>query len=350
MITALQLIEKFPTLLNGNLEKDIECTTIASPENFKSGDIVVSDDDKVLANVMQSSEMPGLIITSETLADKLSITIPILTSTNPRLVHAFIKQLLNDYDKTDPEWDQVHSSSIIHSSTKIPDSCRIGPNVIIGANVSLGENIVIRSNSVIEHDCVIGNDCTVHSQVNIGYGSLIGERVIIRSGAVIGNEGFGFVPDDNNHYHRVPHTGFVEIQDDVQIGPNCNIDRGTYGSTLIKRGCKLDSLCHIAHNVVLGENCILVSQCGIAGSTVVGDRVILSGQTGVLDHIKIADDAVLVHRAGVIADIPEKGMWAGLPPKPMKEYMRNLRANKRTEKKIARLEETISELKTMIDK
>ena len=348
MITALQLIKKFPALLSGNLEKDIECTTIASPEKFNSGDIIACDDDKILASAMEKSEKPGLIITNKLLAENIPATIPTLVSSNPRLAHAFIKQLLNDYDRTDPEWEKIHPSAVIHSSTNIPDSCRIGPNVIIGSNVSLGENIVIRSNSVIEHDCVIGDDCTVHAQVNIGYGSRIGERVIIRSGAVIGNEGFGFVPDENNHYHRVPHTGFVDIQDDVQIGPNCNVDRGTYGPTLIKRGCKLDSLCHIAHNVVLGENCILVSQCGIAGSTIVGDRVILSGQTGVLDHLNIADDAILVHRAGVIADIPEKGMWAGLPPKPIKEYMRNLRASKRLEKKLARLEETIEELKTKL--
>ena len=199
---------------------------------------------------------------------------------------------------------------------------------------------------MIERDVEIGNDCTIHSQANIGYGSKLGNRVIIRSGAVVGNEGFGFAKDENNHYHRVPHTGYVEIQDDVQIGSNCNIDRGTYGATLIKRGCKIDGLCHIAHNVVLGENCILVSQCGIAGSTIVGDRVILSGQTGVLDHLKIADDAVLIHRAGVIQDIPTGGIWGGLPPKPMKEHMKRNNSYKTLEKKIAKLEEKISELKS----
>ena len=214
----------------------------------------------------------------------------------------------------------------------------------------IGENSVVRSNVVIEHNSRIGNDCTIHSQVNIGYASQIGDRVIIRSGATIGGEGFGFAPDENKKYHRVPHTGFVEIHDDVHIGSNSNVDRGTYGKTLLKRGSKLDSLVHIAHNVELGEDCIMVSQAGIAGSTTVGNRVIISGQIGILDHLKVCDDVVLVHRAGVTADITEKGVWAGLPAKPMKEYVKSLNTDKRLSKKIKMLEKEIETLTKMIEK
>lgn len=347
MITAQQLLEQFPVLLNSEnsaVSLDKQLNNISSPDNFNTGDIIVCEKKDVLESLVNKDKLPGLIITNKELIDSIPKTISCLESPNPRLAHAFIKEMLNDYDRTDPEWEQVHPSAIIHPSTTLPEDCRVGPHVVIGANVSLGKNVVVRSNSVIEHDCVIGDDCTIHSQANIGYGSHLGNRVIIRSGAVIGNEGFGFAQDESKKYHRVPHTGYVEIQDDVQIGSNCNIDRGTYGATLIKRGTKIDGLCHIAHNVVLGENCILVSQCGIAGSTIVGDRVILSGQTGVLDHLKIADDAILVHRAGVIQDIPEKGVWAGLPPKPMREHMKRANSYKTLEKKIIKLEEKIAEL------
>ncbi len=346
MISAQQLLEQLPALLTGETKTEQQFTQISSPDNFQAGDIIICEDSNILANLKDATILPGLVISNPDTINHVPKNIPTLTSSNPRLAHAFIKQMLNDYDRTDPDWERIHPSSVIHNSTQLPDDCRVGPHAVIGANVQIGKNVVIRSNSVIERDVEIGNDCTIHSQANIGYGSKLGNRVIIRSGAVVGNEGFGFAKDENNHYHRVPHTGYVEIQDDVQIGSNCNIDRGTYGATLIKRGCKIDGLCHIAHNVVLGENCILVSQCGIAGSTIVGDRVILSGQTGVLDHLKIADDAVLIHRAGVIQDIPTGGIWGGLPPKPMKEHMKRNNSYKTLEKKIAKLEEKISELKS----
>lgn len=352
MITSQQLLEQFPTLLNGKIAAGIEFHQLSSPENFDAGDIIVCENKDILKNFTnnQTLKSPGLIITNQKLIDIIPEQIPSLVSPNPRLVHAFLKQQLNEYQHTDAEWEQVHPSAVIHPSTKLPRDCRVGPNVVIGANVRLGKNIMIRSNSVIEHSVEIGDDSTIHSQVNIGYGSKIGKRVIIRPGSIIGNEGFGFAKDEKNQYHRVPHTGYVDIQDDVQIGSNCNIDRGTYKATVIKRGCKLDTLSHIAHNVVLGENSVVSSQCGIAGSTVIGDRAIISGQTGILDHINIPDDVVLVHRAGVITDIPEKGMWAGLPAKPMREYVKNLNTNKRTDKKIAQLEETIANLQEQLNK
>ncbi len=349
MIKASELLKKFPELLSGKLNSDVQCSGIASPENFRSGDLIVCDSESPLKNLSSSSLKPSLVITHSSLLDIVPNDIPSLGTTNPRLAHALIKQMLNDYDKTDSEWAAIHPTAVIHETASIHKSCRIGPNAVIGANVVLAEGTIVRSNSSIEHDSVLGKNCTIHSQVNIGYGSQIGNNVIIHAGTVIGNEGFGFAPDQNKHLHRVPHTGYVEIHDDVQIGSNCNIDRGTYEKTTIKRGSKIDALCHIAHNVVIGEDCILVAQSGIAGSTTIGNRVILSGHTAILDHLKIADDVTLVHRAGVTADITEKGMWGGTPAKPMKEYVKGLSTGKRLEKKIARFEQTISELKIILD-
>ncbi len=346
MIKASQLLHDFSDLLQGSIDEDIVCTGIGSPNCFTHGNVIVCNNEQALISVADNSETkPSLIITSSDFveAGKVPANIPILTSHNTRLAHALIKQRLNDYDNTDSEWDRIHSSATIHPSAKIASSCRIGPHVVIGANVIIGEHSIVRSNSVIEHDSVIGKNSCINSLVNVGYGSKIGDRVIVRSGVAIGNEGFGWAPDDDNHYHRVPHTGYVEIHDDVQIGANSNIDRGTYGPTVIKRGAKIDALCHVAHNVVIGEDCILVSQSGVAGSSTLGSRVIVSGQTGILDHITIADDVTLVHRAGVTADITEKGMWAGKPHKPLKEYVKQLNSHKRLEKKLAQLEQRIAQ-------
>ena len=223
--------------------------------------------------------------------------------------------------------------------------------MVIGADASIGNNTIIRANSVIERGVVIGDDCIIHALVNVNQHCQIGDRVILRPGVIIGNEGFGFAQDDKRHYHRIPHTGIVRIEDDVQIGSNGNIDRATYGETVIKRGVKIDAQCHVAHNVVVDEDTLFVAQCGIAGSTKIGKNVILSGQTGTLDHRTIADNAVLVHRCGVTEDITGPGLWAGTPPKPMKEYVRNLnpvdkmkKLERKLNEKINALEEKLSQL------
>ncbi len=258
-----------------------------------------------------------------------------------RLAQALIKQALSDYDHTDSYWGDRHPSAVIHPSAKLHPTVRVGPNSTIGADVEIGEGTHIRSNCVIEHSVRIGKHCVIHNLVNLGYLSSFGDRVIVRPGAIIGNEGFGFAQDMNQRYHRIPQTGYVEIEDDVQIGSNCNIDRGTYGVTRIARGVKIDALCHIAHNVNIDEDALFVAQSGVAGSCKIGKRVIASGQTGILDHKMIVDDAVLVHRCAVTKDIPEPGVWAGNPPKPLKEYVADLRMPK----KMIRLQQSLAELK-----
>jgi len=177
------------------------------------------------------------------------------------------------------------------------------------------------------------------------YHSQLGARVTVQAGAVIGSEGFGFAPDQEKRYHRIPHTGYVVLEDDVHVGANSCIDRGTYGATRIARGVKIDNMVHIAHNVEVGEDSLLTAQTVIAGSSKLGKRVIASGQTGILDHKTIADDTVLVQRCGVADDITTSGMWAGTPARPFREYVRGLGLSK----KLAKLEQKLKELQQRID-
>lgn len=326
-ISSTQLIKDFPELQHGNSVKNAEASHIAACENYTSDSLVFCS--SLPCSTRFHNKAPAIIITTEKICESLvKINSCILISPNLRLSHALIKQALNDYDPSDSEWPEVHPSAIIHETANIGNSCRIGPNVIIGANVVIGDNSIIRAGSSIEHDVSIGSECVIHGLSNIGYNSQLGNRVIIRSGAVIGNEGFGLAQDQQKHSHRLPHTGNVILADDVQIGSNCNVDRGTYGSTTIGRGTKLDAQCHIAHNVSIGEDCILTAQCVIAGSSTIGNRVMMSGQTGVLDHKIVVDDVVLVHRCGVTNDITEKGMWAGTPAKKMKDYVKDQQLSK----------------------
>jgi UDP-3-O-[3-hydroxymyristoyl] glucosamine N-acyltransferase len=199
----------------------------------------------------------------------------------------------------------------------------IGPNVVIGKDVQLGERSIIYANTVVETSSTIGEDCIIYSNVTIGYSTQIGNRVTIKSGSVIGGEGYGFAQDSNRKSHRIPQTGIVVIEDDVVIGANNCVDRATYFETRIGRGTKFDNLCHVAHNVKIGEDCLLTAGFIVAGSTTIGNRLIASGQTGILDHLTIVDDVVLVHKPGLSEDILEKGIYAGMPIQPLQSYLKN---------------------------
>lgn len=300
-----------------------------------------------LQNIEQAPAQAAVVVTTESLADELKATTSafLVCVPNVRLAQAKMKQRYDDYLAADTEWDAIHDSAVIHKSSSLGKGCRVGPNAVIGANCVFGDNVVVRANAVIEHGVHIGRDSIIHAGVNIGYDTEIGERSTVQAGTTIGTEGFGFAPDADNHYHRIPHTGRVVIEDDVHIGANSCIDRGTYGATRIARGVKIDNLVHIAHNVEVGEDTLLTAATVIAGSSKIGKRVIASGQAGVLDHKTVADDAVLVQRCGVSEDIPSGGMWAGTPAKPFKEYVRTLGLGK----KVARLEQKLKELQHRLD-
>lgn len=320
-----------------------EFSTIDSPDTYTNTSLIFISEEAALPDF--SSSFPAAIVTNSSIASRIEAPCAILITKNVRLAQALIKQHYQDYDVSDPEWDALHSSAVVHPTAQLSEGVRIGPNVVIGAHVEIGRNTVVRAGTVIESATKIGADCVINSLVNIGQGSIIGKRVIVRPGTVIGGEGFGFAQDSQNRYQRVPHTGVVVIEDDVQIGSNCNIDRATYGRTLIRRGVKIDALCHVAHNCTIGEDTLLIAQSGLAGSSKLGERVICSGHTGVLDHKSVADDVVLVHRCGVTEDITEPGMWAGTPAKPFKEYVRNLNLIK----KIDKLERELKHLKKTFD-
>lgn len=322
---ALSIIQQeFPDLISNRLGNDCQILGFASVEAYLPGELIFLDDKHVLGQLL--SNPPTAVATTIDQAEKLQGTakIGILVCEDVRLAHALVRQRYDDRDLRDHEWPRIHPSAIIHQTVRVPDSATVGPNVVIGCDALIGERVVIQANAVIENNSNIGDDSVIQSQVFIGQGCVIGKRVIVKPGSVLGAEGFGFAIDQDKHYHRVPQKGTVVIEDDVVIGSNCNIDRGTYGETRIARGTKLDALCQIAHNVFLDEDCILVSQTGIAGSSRFGKRVIASGQTGVLDHKTVVDDVIMVHRCGVTEDILKPGMYAATPPQLFSQYIRNV--------------------------
>ncbi|MFT7525533.1 MAG: UDP-3-O-[3-hydroxymyristoyl] glucosamine N-acyltransferase [Arenicella sp.] len=335
--SAQQLCDSFAEIVIESCNTNISFETIDGVQDFSQHSLIFVSDPKSLD--LSTGPKPAVLVTSPKIAQSINHdSLCVITVGDVRLAQALIKQHYCDYDAADAEWDAIHPSAVIHPSAELGNNVRIGANVVIGADVIIGDNTIIRANSVIEHGVAIGSDTIVNSLVNIGYACRIGSRVIIRPGVIIGNEGFGFAQDKTKRYHRVPHTGIVEVHDDVQIGSNCNIDRATYGKTIIQRGVKIDALCHVAHNVLIDEDTILVAQSGLAGSCTIGKRVVISGQTAVLDHKSVVDDAVLVHRCGVTSDITTPGMWAGTPPKLFKDYVRHLNVDKRVEQLSKRID------------
>lgn len=325
-LTASKIFDHFKEqgLIIDRYGPDNPVTGVAAVGDCGNGDLVFLDGEKYIESVHRRS--PSVVVTSNKFANKLKATdtLAILVASNVKLASALVKQRYFDRDLYQTEWGSLHGSAVIDESASIAKDTVIGPGVVVGARACISRRAVIMANSVVEHDAVIGERSVVHPHCVIGYGCEIGKNVILKSGCVIGSEGFGFAQDEYRHHHRIPQLGKVVIEDRVSLGANCTIDRATFKETRIKAGCIIDALCHVAHNVSLGEDCILCAQTVIAGSSRFGKRVVASGQTGVLDHVSVPDDTVLLHRAGVINSLKKSGVYAATPPQPFKEYVRNI--------------------------
>ncbi len=215
----------------------------------------------------------------------------------------------------------VHPSACIGTDLVCGDDVAIGPNAVIGDRVRLGDRVSIRAGAVVGDDTVIGEDADIMPNVTIADHCRIGKRVVIHSGSVIGSDGFGYVPDGET-YVKIPHIGFVQIDDDVEIGACNTIDRGKLGKTWIQEGVKTDNLVHVAHNVTVGAHTVLVAQVGISGSVSIGRHAILAGQAGVAGHLTIGDHAIVGPQAGLAKSVADGETVSGSPGMPHRLWLR----------------------------
>jgi UDP-3-O-[3-hydroxymyristoyl] glucosamine N-acyltransferase len=240
----------------------------------------------------------------------------------------------------------IEEPSFIHPSAKVGKDVYIGAFAYIGANATVGNNTKIYPQAYIGDNVKIGDDCTLFSGVKIYADCELHNRIIIHSSTVIGSDGFGFAPQPDGSYSKISQIGNVIIEDDVEIGSNSCIDRATMGSTVIRKGVKLDNLLQLAHNVEIGKDTVIASQTGISGSTKVGENCIIGGQVGIVGHITIAKGSQIQAKSGIGRSIDEEGKkWAGAPAI---SFGNNMRAQV-VFQRLPELEKTIEELKAKLN-
>ncbi len=289
----------------------------------------------------------GVVIVSKEQVIPNGMTV--LRTTDPYAAVTAVMVHVHGYRQHPQSGTDAHA--VIDPSAKIGPGANIHHQVTIAANVQIGKNVVIYPGCYIARDCRIGDDCILYPNVVIYDGSILGNRVTLHAGSVIGEDGLGYAPV-KGRWHKIPQIGIVEIADDVEIGANCSIDRATLGRTIIGAGTKFSNLIAIGHGAKIGRDCMLVAQVGIAGSVVVGHHVTMAGKAGVAGHLTIGDNAQLGAMCGVMNDIPADTSVAGAPAIPLKDALRSFAYTARLPemaKQIKELEAQVEALQKALD-
>lgn len=235
---------------------------------------------------------------------------------------AFFKILIQYLYPKFPLEKGIDKTAFIHPEAEVDEDVHIGKNVVISAGCKVGKGTKIFHNTVFLENVEVGEDTIIFQNVSIREDCKVGSRCIIHPGTVIGSDGFGFYPDEQGVFNKIPQIGNVIIEDDVELGSNVSVDRASLGSTIIKKGVKLDNLVQVAHNVTIGENTVISSQTGISGSTKIGKNCMIAGQVGIVGHTEIADKVILIAQSGVSKGISKAGTYFGTPAKEFKQALR----------------------------
>lgn len=245
----------------------------------------------------------------------------------------------------------IHETAIIGKNVTLGKNISVGPYCVICDNAVIGDNVTLHPYVYIGHNARIGEDTAIYAGAVVHENCILGKRVVLRAKAVIGGEGFGFATENGVHTH-IPQVGNVVLEDDVEVGSCSTIDNATMGSTLVRRGTKIDNLVHLGHNVEIGEDCFLIAQVGIAGSTKCGNHVIFAGQTGCTGHITIGDNVTFAGKTGIVGNVPSNGTYAGYPMRPHREWLKLAAYESRLPemaKTIKQLEKELAKLKEQLN-
>ena len=333
-------VEEITNITGGMLTKvnDVKIEHIAPPLLADENTLALALGEDEIANLAKSHAKAALV--------PLGVQIDGLTTIEVERPRLAMMKLLNLFYTPPRVNEGVHPTAVVDPSATLGENVQVGPNVVISHDAVIGDNTKILANSYIGGGAKLGKNCLIHPGVNIGDRVEVGNDVILHHGVSLGADGFSFVtenPDnieqarkegsikEENTKHvifKIPSIGSVTIGNNVEIGANTTIDRGTIENTTIGENTKIDDLVMIGHNCRIGKGCLIVSQVGIAGSCVIGDRVVIAGQAGLADHIEIGSDTIITAKAGVTKSFPEKSIIVGIPAVPRKEFIKQLKTMK----------------------
>ena len=307
--------------LNGEVvgNPEIKVSNVAKIEEAKAGTLAFLTNPRYTKYLYSTEASIVLINKDFELESPVSATL-----IKVKNAYESFAKLLELAEQAKPVKQGISSLAFIEKSAKIGDGIYIAPFVYIGENAVIEDNAKLFPHVFIDDNVTVKKNSTLNSGVKVYHECIIGENCIIHAGAIIGSDGFGFAPDENNVYRKIPQLGNVVIEDNVEIGSNTTVDRATMGSTIIKKGVKLDNLIQIGHNVQIGENTVIAAQAGVAGSTKIGKNCMIGGQVGFIGHITIADEVKIAAQSGIGKSITKKGeIVQGSPAFDISTYRRS---------------------------
>ena len=313
--------EQIADLLEGKIEgkPDIKVNNISKIEDGKVGSLAFLANPKY-TQYIYSTKASIVLVNKDFKAEKQ------ISATLIRVKDAYeaFASLLNVYQQHKNYKEGISEKAIIEETAKLGEALYIGAGVYIGENVIIGDNSKIYPNSYIGDNTKIGENTIIFSGVNIYSEIEIGSNCILHSGVVVGGDGFGFAPQNDAEFKKIPQIGNVIIEDNVEVGANTTIDRATIGSTIIRKGVKLDNLIQVAHNVEIGKNTVIAAQTGIAGSTKIGKNCMIGGQVAIAGHITIADNVKAGARTGIAQAVKKEGaILQGIPAMDVRSFYRS---------------------------
>ena len=312
--------EQIATVLNGTIEGDssIEVNNFSKIEDGRSGTLTFLSNPKYTHYIYTTNA--SIVLVNDDFVAEHPIRATLIRCSN---AYAALAVLLDMVEKSRPQKTGVEPMSHISDSATLGENVYIGAFTYVADNAKVGDNTKIYPQSYIGDNVQIGENTIIYPGVKVYQGCIIGSNCIIHSGVVIGSDGFGFAPEDNGAFKKIPQMGIVLIEDDVEIGANTTIDRAVMDATIIHKGVKLDNLIQIAHNVEVGDNTVMAAQVGISGSTKIGKQCMFGGQVGLGGHITIGDNANIGAQSGIISNIEPGAKILGSPAIPVRDFLKS---------------------------
>ncbi len=339
--------EQIAGLLEGTIEGDslAEVSALAKIEEGFSGALSFLGNPKYEEFIYDTASTICIVNKTFKPAKKLPESLTIIKVED---AYACFGKLLELYDSMTKEEPRIEENSFVSESAKLGDDLYLGAHSYIGNDCVIGNNVAIYPNVTISKNVVIGDGTIIYPGVTIYRDCIIGKNCVIHAGAVIGADGFGFNPDENGVFQKIPQIGNVVLEDNVDVGANSTIDRATMGSTIIRKGAKIDNLVQIGHNVEVGQNSAMAAQVGIAGSCKIGNNVLIGGQVGLAGHLKVGDQVMIAAQSGVVGDLKEKKTYMGSPAFESTDYKKSYLGFRRLPRILTRLQAIEQQIKELI--